>query len=901
MKIILTHEQADFDAIASLLAASLIEEGSLPVLPRKTNRNVHSFLTLYRDELPFIDSRDIPTGEIGQITLVDTQSLVTLKGTTKDTRVIVIDHHDKKENLDPSWSMRLEKVGAVTTILSEIIQDQNISLTPTQATLLLLGIYEDTGSLSYASTTARDIRCAAYLIEQGANLRIAVGYLNPPLSIEQKSVYDRLITNAKTFTYHGLKLIVSSTEAIGVMEEISSIAHKMRDLLEPDGLVVIVATEEGYRMVLRSTSDQVNVSLLAAHFGGGGHERAAAALVIRPPGIGYDKDTEKLEQIQQELLNILPSIIHPPITVKQIMSHRPRLIPPSISAEEARLLMQKYGYEGFPVVDQGEVIGLLTRRAVDRSLAHKLNLSASSLMEAGNVTIAPGDSIDDLQEVMTETGWGQIPVVDPGNREIIGIVTRTDLIKVLATPTLHKKRQHLAFLLETGLPQERLLLLKAVAEKASDLHMAAYIVGGIVRDLILHRPGSDFDIVVEGDAIALAKALSEKYGGRLVSHSRFGTAKWYLDRTSKELAKLIPPLQDNPLNHEDFPDSLDLITARTEFYDRPTALPTVERSSIKLDLHRRDFTINTMAVRLDGRHFGDLLDHWGGYNDLKNGLIRVLHSLSFIDDPTRALRAVRFEQRFNFSIEPRTQHLLFEAVDQLRSITGERLRHEIDLILSEEKAGQMFERMQGLGILSNIHPALTWDVNQTSAMNTLLKEQAPETWNMRGILWGYPLHRVLGYCFWLMKLTEKDLDEVSSRLRIPANIHKIISQAHQLQTTIHSLPGNDPSVITNILDGFNPAAILCVSTFSGSAAEKAIINKYMTNWRNIHPSIDGRYLAKIGLPPGPGYKVILEKLRGAWLDGKIDSLEKEKEVLKELISIYSKIKDDYPASNSKHQ
>ena len=187
MKIILTHEQADFDAIAALLAAYLIYDPAVPVLPRKMNRNVRSFLALYGEELPFIDVRDIPAEEIENILLVDTQALVTLKGASKHIQVQVIDHHQVKENIDKKWIVNYEQVGAVTTVLTEAIQEHNIPLNSTQATLLLLGIYEDTGSLSYASTTARDIRSAAYLLEQGANLKIAVNYLNPPLSPEPKA------------------------------------------------------------------------------------------------------------------------------------------------------------------------------------------------------------------------------------------------------------------------------------------------------------------------------------------------------------------------------------------------------------------------------------------------------------------------------------------------------------------------------------------------------------------------------------------------------------------------------------------------------------------------------------------------------------------------------------------
>jgi tRNA nucleotidyltransferase (CCA-adding enzyme) len=883
MNIILTHEQADFDAVAALLAASLIQGSDIPVLPRKMNRNVHSFLALYAEELPFIDARDLPTEEISLITLVDTQALVTLKGTTRNSRVSVIDHHHQKENVDPSWSLKLEQVGAITTVLTEIIQDQNIPLTPTQANLLLLGIYEDTGSLGYISTTARDIRSAAYLMEQGASLKIASNYLNSPLSDEQKAVYEQLLANAQTEIIHGQRIIISTAEATSLLEEISSIAHKMRDLLDPDGLVIVVSTEEGYRLVLRSTTDMINVAPIAAHFGGGGHERAAAALVRRPSGVGYTKDREELHRINAELKNVLAANIRPPLTVKQIMSRKPRLIPPTISASEALKLMQKYGYEGFPVVENNKVVGLLTRRSVDRALAHKLNLNASSLMEAGDITVTPTDSIDHLQAIMTEKGWGQIPVFDPDKNEIVGIVTRTDLLKTLSVQQPRQRLHHLAAKLEAALPRERLQLLKAVAEQASLHQMAIYIVGGFVRDLILERPGLDFDMVVEGDAISLAKSLVEKFGGRLVCHTRFGTAKWYLDRTSTKLTDLIPSSNEIPLNQGNFPASLDLITARTEFYDHPTALPTVERSSIKLDLHRRDFTINTMAVRLDGRHYGELLDHWGGFIDLKKGIIRVLHSLSFIDDPTRVIRAVRFEQRFHFKIEERTQELMLEAAGQLRTITGERIRHELDLVFSEEKAGQILQRLEELDQLSSIHPALHWQNEDSDLLTKVLAEPIPEEWEISEKMWGYPLRRVLGYTFWLMNLPEADIRSATHRLRIPGNIEKVIQQALWLSEKIHELTNQLPSEITEFMDGINPAAILCAYCRSVEADERTIIEQYMTKWRDIQPGIDGRYLTKIGLPPGPLYKSILEKLKGGWLDGKIHNSSDELTFINEII------------------
>ncbi len=686
MRIILTHEQADFDALAALLGAVLLHDRDIAITPRRMNRNVRAFYHLYRDDLPFQDIRDLPAEQIENLTLVDTQSLITLKGMTKNTRVQVIDHHQEKENLPDDWVVKIEKTGAATTLLVEAIQETGIALSPIQATLLLLGIYEDTGSLAYASTTARDIRCAAFLVEQGASLKIASSYLNPPLSADQRELYEKLLSNSVTHTIHHLQLITASASGIGLVEEISSIAHKIRDLLEPDGLFIMVATDEGYRLVMRSTNDNVNVAAIAKHFGGGGHDRAAAALIQRRPDEEAGLFT-RMDEIMTELISVLPRYVRPTVTVHQIMSKRPRLINPDTSAQDASKLMQRYGYEGFPVVENGKVLGLLTRRAVDRALSHKLNLKAASLMEAGQVQVLPTDSLEHLQRVMTDTGWGQIPVMHPEKNDIVGIVTRTDLLKTLGLGTDKRLQINLAHKLnETVLPA-RLKLLSIMAEEAAEQHMAVYIVGGFVRDLILGQPSQDFDIVVEGDAIGLARRLVNRFGGKLITHARFSTAKWYIRECKTDLFQLLD-VPDGDAT-ADLPEFLDLITSRTEFYDKPTALPTVERSSIKLDLHRRDFTINTLAIRLDGHHYGELLDFWGGHNDLQKGIVRVLHSLSFIDDPTRMLRAVRFEQRFGFEIEQRTLDLMMEAVDQLHVVTGERLRHEMDLLLSEKRPAKM--------------------------------------------------------------------------------------------------------------------------------------------------------------------------------------------------------------------
>jgi tRNA nucleotidyltransferase (CCA-adding enzyme) len=901
MHIILTHEQADFDALASLLCASLLYERAIPVLPRRMNRNVHAFLTLYGVNLPFVDPRDLSGGPIETITLVDTQSMVSLKGMSTQTHVRVIDHHPLRENLPPDWQVTSVALGATTTFLLEALREQNGHLTTIQATLMLLGIYEDTGSLTYTRTTPRDMHAAAFLVEQGASLKIATDFLNHPLSDQQQALYDELRKAVEIYTIHGHTIIVATGNAEKMQEELSTVVHKIRDLLDPDALFVLIKTSSGVQLIARSTSDQIDVAEIASEFGGGGHERAAAGLIREGT----------LEEIHAELVRILPERVRPAITVAQIMSRGPQLLEAHTPVEEAARRMRRYGYEGYPVVQNGRLVGLLTRRAVDRALSHKLNLTATSLMEAGNFTVSPADSVETLQQTMTESGWGQIPVIDPDSGDIIGIVTRTDFLKTLTPQPEIPGKQNLASRLETALPPIRMALLKAVAQEAHNQHIALYIVGGLVRDLLLDKPSQDLDLVVEGDAIALAEALCDQYGGRITTHNRFGTAKWHLGEIRSKLAlslekwarpftgsggerrtrwpqrlegsrRVATPLHSQiTLNENELPETLDLVSARTEFYNYPTALPVVERSSIKLDLHRRDFTINTLALRLDGHHYGELHDYWGGASDLRHKLVRVLHSLSFVDDPTRMLRAVRFEQRFQFQIETRTLELLKEAQSLLERVSGDRIRHEFDHIFEDEAAGKILERLHSLGLLEAIHPALIWDAWLGEKLKQLPIKTPPSDWELSKN--GTLLKRQISYIMWLLRLDVKTAQLISKRLKLSAGLTTAVKEACQFWQASPAITAGAASQVVKFLDGTSPLARYAFYLASDDPDIKAQLSAYTSRWRKITPTITGNTLKERGLPPGPIYRTILERLRAAWLDGEVNSAEEENQLLELLL------------------
>lgn len=866
MDIILTHERTDFDGLASLLGAYLLDQNLIPVLPRQLNRNVEAFLNLYGVELPFVDPRDLTGEPIQSVCLVDTQAMTSIKGMVKDLRVRVIDHHPLRDDIPEDWEVNIRDIGATVTILVQAIQERAIPLSSVEATLLLLGIYEDTGSLLYTRTTAEDIFAAGILLERGASLEIVSDYINHPLSQAQLRVYEDLRANAESLIIHGHNLILAQADATDLEEELSSLAHKLRDLLDPAALFLLLTTSGGVQIVARSTDDHIDVSAILSEFeGGGGHPRAAAALI----------NGGSITDIYRKLVEILPHYVKPAIRAKDIMSKEPQTLAPETPVADVAEMMLRYGFEGYPVVEDNKILGLVTRRAVDRAIAHKLDVTAASIMEAGDIRVFPADSIEQIQDVMMESGWGQVPVVSSRSKKIVGIITRTDLIKILAPHKPSPGRQKLAAHLESSLPEGRIALLNKIADVAAESKIPLYIVGGFVRDLLLDTPSLDFDLVVEGDAIALAKSVSEKLGGRVTSHNRFGTAKWFLDKEELIILGCTQEVKDS------LPAAMDFISARREFYTHPSALPTVARGSIKLDLHRRDFTINTLALRLDGQHYGELYDYWGGLDDLKAQVVKVLHSLSFVDDPTRILRAVRYEQRYGFKLDDRTRDLMLEAKGLLKRVSGDRIRHELDRIQEEELASSMMDRLAELTMLGSIHPDLIWNEDLSALIQTLPSKKPPKEWLVEEIK-DIPLYKSLFFTVWLMHSPETS--KVNTRLRLVSALAEIIQQAAHLRSILSELSDKKPSQVTTILDRMPNLAIYAVYLASKEAGLKGIMSHYLSSWQHIRTSITGKDLQEAGLEPGPRYTEILGQLRNAWLDGEVSTIREERALLEDLLA-----------------
>lgn len=861
MKIITTHERADMDALASMYAATLLHPDYQAVLPQKLNRNLRDFIALYKDELRFVERSEVPHRHISDVLLVDTQAIAPLRGMDARTRIHIIDHHLPEKPLPEQTTFEGEPVGATTTLLVEKLQRRHISLSKVGASLLLMGIYEDTGSLSYLTTTARDARAASWLLEQGADLALVGEFLNRPLSNGQREALNRLINGSTLYTIRGHTICISAVTLESYVDELSSLIHQIMDMYEPDACFMLAQHEQSIQVIARSTVNTINVAELLREFGGGGHSKAAAALV---------KGLE-LADVRDKLLQALEQKIEPPTLVREIMSTNVHTLDPNISIRDAAQLMRRYGHEGFPVVDGEKLVGILTRRDVDRALHHRLgDMPVRNFLHTGPVYVHPQDPVEEVQRVMIEQGLGQVPVVDGGR--FVGLVTRTDVIKLWATPPQPSRAEEIRRLMEKALPEAfRELLIKA-RDIANDKGYSLYIVGGFVRDLLLGSPTLDLDLVVEGDAIHLARELAAQIGGRVRSHSRFGTAKVIFDEPRPQ----------------GFPPSLDFVTARTEFYERPTVLPQVERSSIKQDLYRRDFTINTMAICLDRDRYGELLDYYGGERDLKEGLIRVLHNLSFVEDPTRILRAVRFEQRLGFTIEERTAQLIDDALDLLDHVTGERLRHELYLLLNEDEPERSLERLEHMGVLSHVHPNLRYTRDMASLFARLRErvhawptEDKAAQGEDRGDT------PILSLCYLALltsSMTPAELDSFVAHLHIPKSDASFLHEVVRLRESLNELraPAMLPSTIYRLLHPFSREARFVLTVLTDSERVRQRLELYEQRLSQIAPHIDGHYLKALGVPPGPVYGEILSRVRDALLDQEITSLEQEQEFAQRL-------------------
>jgi tRNA nucleotidyltransferase (CCA-adding enzyme) len=632
--VITTQVNADFDALASMLAAQKLYPDALVVFPGSQEKNLKNFFINSMVYLfNMVEINRIDFNSITQMVLVDTRQpgrigkLVELVN-KPDIRIHIYDHHPATD-ADIKGEVEIHgETGANVTILIEIIRQKGIRISPDEATIMCLGIYEDTGSFTFPSTSERDFLAAAYLLSQGANLNVVSDLIAREFSPEQVVLLNDMIQAVTRYYINGIEVVVTSVTMEKYMPDFAFLVQKMVKMENLDAIFAIARMENKIYVVARSRIGEVDAGAILATLGGGGHPYAAAASI----------KGQTLAQTETRLVEVLYEKIKASRQAKDLMSSPAISITSDVTCKKAQNIITRYNLNAVLVTEKTDgnegLCGYITRQVIEKALYHKLDwVPVQDYMTTEVAVVQPDADLIEIQKKIIDNKQRILPVME--NDHIAGVITRTDLLNILVrrsqpipdAPPEHTKgpphahTRNIVRFMKERLSSGLIRNLQQIGEVADELDSGAYVVGGFVRDLFLYRSDEDIDIVIEGDGIAFARKYAKMVGARIHTHEKFGTAVII------------------------FPDGfkIDVASARMEYYKFPAALPVVELSSIKLDLYRRDFTINTLAIHLNPDKFGTLIDFFSARKDLKEKIIRVLHNLSFVEDPTRVFRAIRFE------------------------------------------------------------------------------------------------------------------------------------------------------------------------------------------------------------------------------------------------------------------
>lgn len=868
MEIITTHTNTDLDALAAMVAAHKLYPEAVMVFPGKLSRNVEEFMALHKDALAVTSLRDIDLNKVRLVVLVDTKNPRRLGKLAEvlnrpGVEVHIYDHHPWAEGDVRGTVEVVEAVGATVTLLVEKIREQGLPLNPLEATILALGIYGDTGSLVFTNTTPRDLAAAAFLLEKGANLGVVAEFLGRPMTEEQKSLLKSLLLSARRYQVNGVKVLLATAAVDEFVVGLAVLTHTISEIERLDAVFTVVEMEDRVHIVGRSKVAQVDVQEILSFFGGSGHPAAASATVKGMP----------LAQVAEKLRQVIEQKVRPPLTAAGIMSSPVKTVTPATTINEAWRIMLRYGHTGLPVVEDGRLVGVISRRDVEKANLHGLSHApVKGFMSHNVIWVTPDVPVTEIMQLMIEHDIGRVPVVDNGR--LVGIVSRTDVLRTmhgelpsryctLYAGHISSAGGNVAGLMRRVLGEREWEIVCRAKEVAADMGCKVYVAGGVVRDILLKAENLDLDLVVEGDGIAFAEAMARHYGVTMRSHPKFGTAEII------------------------FPDGfkVDVATARVEYYEYPAALPRVESSSLRQDLYRRDFTINAMAIDLNGERFGDLVDYFGGRQDLQDGLIRVLYNLSFIEDPTRLLRAVRFEQRYGFKIEPQTLKLVHEAVrrEVLNRVSRERLWEETRHILEEEKAGKMLLRLHQLGLWPFIFKEVDfWQVqgvlSDLGEALALLEE------------WGFPCGGERWLCYFLAVVHRSSPDvaqEICLRYHFSKRqIQKVLATVEGWPRLLKLLGQREPvprsRLAEEVLALPREAYPLILALISEEWVRERF-HQVLLLIKNSRPTVDGSFIKSLGYRPGPVFREALDAVWRAKLDGLVKTSEEEKAFVREFL------------------
>ncbi|ACU89552.1 CBS domain-containing protein [Desulfomicrobium baculatum] len=861
--VITCHANADFDALAAMIAVSKLYPDAALVFPGTQESSLKDYFIQSAMYLfNFKSLKDIDLQAVRLLVVVDTRQRSRLTHVEPllalpDLSIHLYDHHPATDDaLEASLDI-YQPWGATTSIIVEKLREKSLTVSPDEATIMGLGIFEDTGGFTFKSTTEHDFKAAAWLRTMGMDLDVIRDIMSRELSTEQVAILSELIDSATTHTINGVDIVIAEVVLDAYVGDFALLTHKLMDMENIRVLFAVGHMGDRIQLVARSKVQEVDVGVVCSSFGGGGHAYAASASI---------KD-RTISQVKDELFALLYSLINPQMVVKDFMSSPVVRIKATQSVAQAAEVMVRYGLKALPVVEYADqVCGIIENSVAEKAVGHGLGEErVTEYMLEDFLFVTEAQDLYQVMEIILGHRQRLVPVLR--EQELVGVITRTDLINLMIQEParipeslLSDKRQekNIRQILLERLPKDIVSLLQLAGQTGQELGVEVYAVGGFVRDMLLGIPNDDIDLVVEGDGIVFAQNLGHKLAARVRSHLKFRTAVLILPSGQK----------------------IDVATARLEYYEYPAALPIVELSSLKMDLYRRDFSINTLAIHLCPPHFGRLVDFFGGQQDLKDGVIRVLHSLSFVEDPTRIIRAIRFEQRFQFKIGSQTERLIKNAVrlNIFQKLSGARIRHELRLLAEDSAPLDALIRMRDLGLLQEIHPLLHFPQTKEALLEEiekiitwyklLFREESPDIWIVYflGLVSGFDTHQV---------------QALTSRLKFPPKRTDLVeSTRRQLRYVAMQLAqwGKNEGSLADLYEILSPLSLeglLYTMAKQRKLELKKAISHYLTHLQDVGILVTGSDIKEMGLEPGPQFANILRAVKRAVLNAEVRTREEQ--------------------------
>ena len=855
--VILGHAGADFDCVASMAGLSRLYAGAVPVLPGSLEPNVEEFLRLYEGRFRFV-RMPAPTllkEDIGTVILADTivasrlgeyKEVLSLPG----VRLVAYDHHEPNSaSLAHIDEGHIRKCGATTSLVTAALREQLVPVNPDEATLLALGIYEDTGSLLFPETTAFDVEQAAYLLKAGASLSMVARYGTTYLAPEQQTALENALNSAQVRTVAGAQIVFAIVHAERNVGNLSVIVHRLAQIIKAEALFLIYQTPQALYVLGRSDR-LLNVAELLAPLGGAGRIHAAASIL---------RDGTSAETAQEHIVSAIAAR-HTQWrqVVRDIMTPHPATVSQDRSAEEALHMMVNLGFSVLPVERDGRIVGVVSKKALEKtSLTRLRQKPVHYFLNTRMPAVAITATVEELIQAFGTYNTGLLLVMDQDC--LLGVVSRSDILRYLNS-TAHPQSV-------VGTPGVRVIAcsdldrlggsntsaaLARIGQIGDAEENRAYLVGGSVRDVLLDRPPNDFDIVTEKDVSGVAAAVAKSFDTNVISYGRFMTHKIRIQEREYDFA-----------------------AARLEYYDFPGSLPTVAPASLMKDLLRRDFTVNTLAMSLSESDFGTVVDATGGLRDLETRTIRMTYPDSFIEDPARILRAVSVQTRLGFGLEDDTRKKAREALDLglLNVRRNKRAQDEFKELLLGSRSVACIKALClfGCGLIGlPLVPPRATKFRLLSAL-----QESPHA--TRGELdtppWVAPL------LVWLGNIPSGELQEILKDFGLnDRQASACRSWQHRERTLRHLFEQGTCKVSTaaEALGGI-PLPVL-------SILEARLAGLETTGPRDLlmtvlsrmdePPLVSGKDVVSLGIPEGRQVGLLLDQVRRLQLDGTIGSREK---------------------------